>query len=396
MTAKRFPPSLFLALSLGFTLFLAACGATPASSWPGLAVRGNIAYVASNQQMHAVDLDTGKAAWSFPEKADNAIGTLYSEPGADEDIIVVGAEGPANSFSGALYGINPNTGTPVWCLAFDAKGADRTKCPLADGQTSSSLLGGLVSTPKDTRLMGGITLTDSVAYFGLSSGEVFAVDAQTGQAVWTFAATNTVWAAPLVTADHVYVASLDHFVYALDRATGELQWKADLGGALSGTPALADGTLYIGSFDKQLHALDVDTGNEEWAFLASNWIWGGPVEQDGVLYFGDISGMVYAVRAATGEKVWEAQVEGVVRGSPALTADTVFVAAKVSNTEGQLIALDIASGASRWQQPVKGQLLTTPVIVDGKVIIAPYLGDNLLMGFTTAGVPTPLAFAPSK
>lgn len=396
MTAKRFPPSLWLALSLGFTLFLAACGATPATSWPGLTAHGNMAYIANNQQMHAVDLETGKAMWSFPVKADNAIGTLYSEPGADENIIVIGSEGPANSFSGALYGVNPSTGTQVWCLAFDAKGADRTNCPIANGQTTAGLLGGLVSAPKDTRLMGGITLTDSMAYFGLSSGEVFAVDAATGQSLWRFTAANTVWAAPLVTPNRVYVASLDHFVYALDRATGEQQWKADLGGALSGMPALVDGVLYVGSFDKQLHALDADTGNEQWTFPATDWIWGGPVTHNGVLYFGDLSGTVYAVRAATGEQVWQTQLTGTVRASPALAADTLFVGAKESNTASSLYALDLASGATRWQQSVKGQLLTSPLVVDSKVIIAPFQGDNLLLGFTTAGVPTPLAFAPSK
>ena len=381
-------------LLFALSLLLAACsGAAQSPGWPGLAANGNLAYVAFNQQIHFISLSDGKPAGAFPAQPNNNTGLSFATPGIGPDVVVFGSEGPINSYSGILYGVDPTTGQQRWCLAFDQEGAQRQTCPMAKDATSAGFLG--IAPPTDNRIIGGITVAEGVAYFGLASGRVYAVDAESGADQWSYKTEGAVWAAPMVAEDAVYVTSLDHSVYALDRTTGTLRWSTNLGAGIAGTPALWDGTLFIGSFGNKLYALDAATGQEKWSALANYWVWGGPVVQDGVVYFADLAGTVFAIDAATGTQKW-AVTPGengeAITASPALSKDALYV----GNKAGRIFALDLATGATQWKQELKGQLLTTPILAGDTVLITPFSGDNLLVAFTADGGAQKWAFAPSK
>jgi len=375
-------------------ILLAACGAAPSQTWPGLTTNGEIAYVASGQQVHAVRVADGSQAWVFPAVISNTTGVFVADPGLSADIIVVGSEGPTGSYSGILYGLNAADGLQQWCLAFDAKGVTRTGCPLATGGTEAGLFG--LSPAVDNRIVGGLAMADGVAYVGLANGKFFAVDAATGRDQWQFKAERDIWAPPLVASDNVYVTSLDHHVYALDTATGTLRWKRDLLAAVAGTPTLSeDGeTIYVGTFGSELYALDAQTGELRWAtpFKAVNWIWAGPTLSEGVLYFTDVAGNVYAVEAATSTALWMVKPGGLMRAAPAVAGDLLYV----GDRDGNLFGLNRSDGSLNWPQTLKGQLLAPILIANDLVLVAPFSGENLLVGYSTDGKTVPLAFAPTK
>jgi outer membrane protein assembly factor BamB len=393
---NKFLSRLFIILAAAFGL--AACGSPSASSWPGLATDGQLAYVAYNQQVHAIGLADGKEVWAFPAAPSATTGVFFADPGISPKMIVVGSEGPTASHSGILFGLNPQTGQQQWCLAFDSRGAKRQSCPLAsDAILPIVIVPGLfeIEPPSDNRVLGGITIADDTAYFGLANSRVYAVDLVTGKDKWAFKAEHAIWAAPRVEGEVVYVAALDHFVYALNRADGSLKWKKDLGAAVGGTPTVVDGNLYVGSFGSKLYALDTATGGEKWPapFQAHNWVWGGPVFQTGMLYFTDLAGTVFAVDAESGSQKWAVTPGQVMRASPAVSADTVLVGDKA----GMLFALNSADGAVRWKQQLsKGELLTTPLVSNDLVLVTPHQGDNLVVAYTLASGALKWAFAPSK
>ncbi len=427
MTRTSFTRPILILISALTALALAACGATaPGASWAGLAVNDKLAYVAYGPHLYAVNLSNGKQAWAFPPIPESgsggggifsflspsnpvpnsSAGNFFADPGLNADVLLVGGIRPSSSHSGVLFGLNPATGEPKWCLAFDDKAARPENnlslaCPISQDGSATGFLG--VAAATDNRLIGGITLANGVAYFGLASGWVFAVNAvdnsetKAGTVLWSKQAEHAVWAAPRVEGETVFVTSLDHFIYAFNRSDGQLKWKTDLGAAIAGTPAVADGTVYIGSFDNKLHALDAQTGKEKWKYAAHQWIWGGPVMQDGIVYFADLAGTVFAVDAQTGDKKWEAAVGGAIRASPAVTTDTVYIGTKLDDRNSQLVALNLTDGKPRWTpKDVKGQLLTTPMVVSDTILITPFQGENLLVAYTTAGEPTNIIFAPSK
>lgn len=383
-----------LLIILAAALVLTACGSPSATSWPGLATDDNLAYVAYNQQVYAISLEDGKQVWAFPASPSATTGVFFADPGVSPNMIVVGSEGPISSHSGILFGLNPETGQQQWCLAFDSRGAQRQNCPLANGGIAPGLFG--IEPPSDNRILGGITISDDTAYFGLANSHVYAVDIATGKDLWSFnKAEHAIWAAPRVAGDLVYVTSLDHSVYALNRADGSLKWKKDLGASVGGTPAVVDGNLYVGSFGSKLYALDAVTGSDKWPkpFEAHNWVWGGPVSQEGRLYFTNLDGTVFAVDSETGNQEWAVTPGKVMRASPAVISDTVFVGDKA----GTLFALNPADGAVRWKQQLnKGEFLATPLVVNNLVLVTPYQGDNLLVAYETSAGAVKWAFAPSK
>jgi outer membrane protein assembly factor BamB len=370
---------LLFGLSLA-ALLLAACSRGPAQTWAGVAADSQYAYVAQGQQVHAVNLPDGKQIWSFPAAVDNNVSQIVSQPGVAADVIVVGSEGPSGTYSGIAYGLDPkNNGAKKWCLAFDQKGADALRCPMAQGGASAGLFG--LGPAVDDRILGGITLTNGVAYFGLASGAVYAVDAETGKDLWLFKAQRDVWAAPLVAEDTIYITSLDHHVYALDRATGKPRWQKDMGAAVAGEPTLDQGTLYVGTFANSLVALDATTGDQRWSFAAKNWVWSGPEVGKGVLYFTDVSGNVFAADQASGQQKWAVTPGGQMRARPVLSGDNLYV----GDRSGNFFALDPASGSTRWQRTQKGQILVPAVVVSDTVVVAPYSGDNLLVAYAPSG-----------
>jgi eukaryotic-like serine/threonine-protein kinase len=373
-------------------LLLSSCGPIATQMWPGLTSNGQVAYVAQNQQVHAVDTATGRQLWAFPPAPSNQTGLFVSEPGIGDDMIVVGSEGPAGSYSGVLYGLDPATGTRRWCLAFDRRGADREGCPLAAGGQTGGFLG--ISPAVDNRIVGGLTVADDVVYFGLGNGSVFAVDVANGSVLWRFNEANRdVWAAPLVNDGRLYVASLDHHLYAIDRADGSLVWRRDMGGALAGTPLLIGDGLYVGTFASRMHAVDPATGQDIWPpFESDGWVWSGPTERDGILYFTDVTGTVYAVRADSGAEVWRVRPGGQMRARPVVTDGTVIV----GDREGNLFALNRADGSPRWRENMRGQLLASPVLANDNVIVAVFNGDNLLVAYSADTGQFVWPFTPSR
>lgn len=387
-------------LGLFLALALSACGAVPAASWPGLATEGDLIFVAFNNRVHAVNAADSREVWAYPPASSSNSDTFFAEPAVSGDMLVVGSEGPATSYSGAVFGLDIDTGAAKWCRALNAQALQRVlsageACTLIEGGTPFVFLN--IKAPKDDRLLGGIAVADGIAYFGLANNRVYALDAATGDFRWSFdQATHPIWATPLVVEGTVYVASLDHNLYALDAATGALRWAKDLGAALGGTPAFADGKLYVGTFGNTLLALDAEDGDILWEFTqATNWIWGGPTLAEGVLYFADLNGNVFAVDAVTGQQRWQVTPGGKMRASPAIVGEALYIGDK----DGNIFALDRADGSTLWTKTVEGggQVLANALVVPGAelVVFAPYQGSNLLVPYTSGGELRP-PFAPSR
>ncbi len=375
----------------------AGCGAAPANSWYGLGQDAERAYLAGGAHVYAVNLEDGKEVWRFP-KPDATFrsgGDLFlSDPAVSADVIVAGSWGPGTSHSGAVYGIDPTTGDQKWCLVFDQKTAsENTNCKVSPDATE--LILGFFLPPVDNRVIGGVTLVDGVAYFGMANEHVYAVDAKDGTVKWSFTDSNhSVWAKPLIDGDRVYVSSQDHSVYALNKADGSIVWQQDLAAAVNAAPAIADGTLYVGTFGNKLFALDAATGEQRWSYDTNYWVWDTPALVDGVLYFTDVQGTVYAVKAADGSEVWRKPASGFTRAAPAIADGTVIV----GDHNGNLIGFAATDGTERWRQTVKGQLQATPQIApkQGLVLILPFQGDSSITAFTLDGTRVAWAYQPTQ
>ncbi len=221
-----------------------------------------------------------------------------------------------------------------------------------------------VVTPGDTRADasgGGLATDGAVVYASTGFGRLTALDAATGQPLWTQDLDAPGSAAPTVLGDLVLVVARDSRAFALEGATGRIRWTVPgipatatfAGGAgAAATPELVvlphpsgeiRGVFPGGGL---VRWTTVVTGNRLGvaAGFAATDIGADPVIAGGTVYLGNVSGRTAALSLATGETIWSI-AEGAVGGPVAVAGDSVFLV----NDLGQLLRLDAASGAEIWR-----------------------------------------------
>jgi len=242
-------------------------------------------------------------------------------------------------------------------------------------------------------------VANSVVYIGSGRG-VYALDAESGTKLWSFAADSTV-GSPAVAYGLVFIGSEDGWLYALNACAGALTWKRQIGSSIGdaiSAPAAEKGIIYVGvgKYDgATIYALHAQTGRKVWTY-EGGWINTEGAIANGIVYFGELGGRFYALNANTGAQMWDvyldaspAVTDGVVYvGGAALDARTgallwnsgvrAFVAPAVANgvvyfAADSLYALDAKTGAKLWRRPLSFQYSESSPAVAGGVV---YVGSD--------------------
>jgi outer membrane protein assembly factor BamB len=350
----KLKPLFFTISILLLASLLSACtgGAGIATSWPGLAVDEDTAYLAFNTQVYAINISNGSEKWRYPAEPNNQV-SFYANPAISPDgQLIVGG------YNNVLYSLNPENGQLNW----EFTGAQRKYVagPLAVEQ-------GIFAPNAD------------MALYALG------VD---GSLRWSFKTEGENWAQPTTdpACQCIYLTSMDHRVYALEPADGSLLWKTDdLGGAIVGTPTLSDeGILYIGTFGSKLLALDSRNGSIIWESPTEGWIWSGPALSGGRLYVGDLDGNFYAFNAADGQEIWRLnsdQLDGSISGTPLVIEDRIYVTSEL----GTLYTLDTSGKEFLPPQTFEGKLYSAPVLAGDKILVTSNQADQFLVAISLDG-----------
>jgi hypothetical protein len=111
------------------------------------------------------------------------------------------------------------------------------------------------------------TIQAGIAYVGGFDHKLHAIDALTGQGLWTFEARAGFQTNPLVVGGKVYVGNRDGFFYAIHAQgaqRGQLAWKYPTQGPILFSAAYKDGVVYFASQDSYAYALDAQSGALVW------------------------------------------------------------------------------------------------------------------------------------
>jgi outer membrane protein assembly factor BamB len=350
---------LFFSISI-ITVALSACagGATQASSWPGLTVDEQNAYVAFNTQVYSVELENGNENWRYPNEPDNNT-TFFADPSLSQDgQLIVGG------YDGVLYSLMADT-----------------------GQMSG---GRWPFTEAEGRYIAGPLAVDENIFAPAADDNLYAFDLD-GNLQWTFSSDGESWAQPITDSDCecLYLSSMEHTVYAIDPVNGSQIWQSPtLGGSVVGTPAISEqGVLYVGTFGGKLFALDGTDGSIIWEFPTEAWIWSGPALADGVLYFGDLNGYFYAVDASDGTQIWKKTPEqleldkGEIVGTPLVIEEDIYV----GTNNGSLIKFntsgDVIEEVNVDPKDGRGKIYTSLKTSNGLILVAPIDTDELLIAY---------------
>ena len=337
-----------------FSLAFAGCAGTGAvaSSWPGITVDGDTAYVAFNQSVYTLDLENdGRVRETMPANAGDLRPRnpmFYHAPVLlDESTLLVG------SYNNRMFIINLNTGN-------------------ADDFFISAR----------NRWIAQPLLEDGTIYAPNANGNLYAL-ALNGSQKWAFETNAAIWATPVIDNGQIYMISQDHSLYALDASSGDPIWTLDIGAASVNSPVLdEDGILYIGTFDSKVFAIDSQRGAILWEIETFDWVWGSPVlGPDGIIFVTDLGANLYAIDTETQEIVWEKQVDPTssITGSPLLLDEALIVV-----TQSGVIASYDLNGERLWKEefatednPV--EFHGTPVLAGEDTILVSSLGSDAVV-----------------
>lgn len=249
---------------------------------------------------------------------------------------------------------------------------------LALSATPSRLWSKVVTkTSKKERLGASPVIAGGKLYVMDTDGQVHAIDAATG---------NTLWTAPTVKADgnktarfgggvsvsgeHLYASNGLGDVVALKIADGSEVWRKRPGGPLRGAPTLANGNAYVVTQDNQLFVMSQETGDVSWtasASLESQGVFGvaAPASAQGTVIAGFSSGELNAYRYENGRQLWSdvlsrSSMSTSVSSLSDIDAEPVIDQGRVYavGQGGRMVAMDIATGNRMWEQNIAG--ISTP------------------------------------
>ena len=376
---RPFSRLMILVLLLATFVLTSCVGAANAENWPGLSTDGENLYVAYGPGVFGIEAESQDLLWSY--RPENAALFFYAPPSVASGTAIIGDFGaPQGLFSPqtivSIYGLDVSSNTVQTLWAKDDLAKDR-----------------IVAAPLQV---------DDIAYIATSDNLLLALDVQTGEEKWRFAADFSIWAQPTYHEGTLFVSSLDRHLYAINADDGTEKWSEEFGGATVAQPVINpdENLVYAASFDQSVHALNMDTGNEVWSVPATDWIWSAPALEGNTLYFGDSSGNVFAVNATNGDVLWESdvhsmdvvagaiqnpplEIKGAIQASPTVKDGVVYFASlgNEESEEGLLVAIDAANGKELWQTTTPAPLFTSPVIIGEVIVVAMQSEAGVLQGY---------------
>lgn len=231
-------------------------------------------------------------------------------------------------------------------------------------------------------------IADGLAYSISADGNLYAIDINTGQKVWSKSIGNSqssffVISSASVYNGIVYAGGFDNYLHAFDAKTGLERWRFQTGGVITSSPVMetSNSFVYFVSSDGNLYA--VHDGTEAWRFRVSA---GGSSDTDpwihnqirsspaldtatGIIYVGSWDNAVYAIRGGPvtsngGTQVWKHATGGHVTSSPAIDKDNRFIL--VGCDDNQLYALKMDdNGNEAWKYRTSGDGLDRGWLIEG-------------------------------
>ena len=268
---------------------------------------------------------------------------------------------------------------------------------------------------------GGIAYDGGRVFVTTGFGELFALNAQSGEIIWRTKSAVAFSNAPTVRAGRLYVASQDSRLQAYSVEDGVLLWDhsaIDEGATIMGaTSAAVNEQAVVAGFNSgEVVALSPVNGQVAWSeSLTSrgtqvtplsqlNAIVGRPVIDRDRIYVTSHGGRTAAIDLRSGERIWTADIGSIE--TPWTIGDFVLVI----SLEGELVALSREQGRVRWMTNLPafkdpddrdGRInYAGPLMAGGRIILASSDGRVLSLDpangelLDTVDIDAPVSVAP--
>jgi eukaryotic-like serine/threonine-protein kinase len=229
-----------------------------------------------------------------------------------------------------------------------------------DAQTGEAIW----STDGFSQLENSGAVAGDILVVGGYDQRVRALDRHTGEVLWSFDTASFVQASPLIVDEQVYIAT-DRVLYALDLASGELKWEAATGdeGAYMGAPAYENGIIYT-TGGRVLLAVDSANGKELWRIRHEEPYTALAIANQ-MIYVGNFDGFFYAYDQKTGDEKWKFHGGGIFWAGPAIQGNTVY-----TGNDATVYTLNAQTGEQLWSFEAGSKAVSEPTVSDGVVYVS--------------------------
>lgn len=270
----------------------------------------------------------------------------------------------ASSRQGDAYAFDLKTGEEIWVTDLSDLDDER----------------GFFDDEVTARISGGAVIGYDKVFWGSENGEVFALDAETGELVWQAKVPGEVISKPALDSNLVIVNTASGVLIALDINSGEEVWKVDQSvppltlRGVSGVTAMAGG-VFVGLASGEVGVFIVDSGQQGWVTEIGEA--SGSTELQRIvdvdvtpIIFGDkvyaisTNGNLAAIDLQSGRALWKRKYSSYRQ----LTLDGNRIFA--TDIQGHVYAIDRNSGSELWSQlALTNRGTTGAVAVDDYVVV---------------------------
>jgi outer membrane protein assembly factor BamB len=165
-----------------------------------LTVVNNILYFGGGRNFKALDATNGKYMWSFDTDV-----AVKSSPTVDNGIVYFGSD------NGKFYALHAASGQQMWSFQTGEQSPAKKRSSDRYGAYSSRQ----DNTTLNRQILSSPAVVNGTVYFGSNDGNLYALDASSGQKKWSFQTGDMVQSSPAVDDGIVYFGSYDHNLYAI-------------------------------------------------------------------------------------------------------------------------------------------------------------------------------------
>jgi outer membrane protein assembly factor BamB len=231
-----------------------------------------------------------------------------------------------------------------------------------------------ITDPKDSGMPTDVTAPvyhQGKVFFAYVDGDLVAVDAGSGQPIWTRRLAGHLESSPMAVGGTLYLGTDETNVVAVRAADGEVLWQFNSPGAIKASPSFHDNRVFVADYEGAMFCLDANTGKLLWRTnttrvqpFGEGGFYSSPAIAFGKIYAARDDGTVFAFDERTGKVAWSFPTGDFVYGSPAVarvpgTPATVYV----GSYDEHFYALDARSGKQRWRYDVGGPVPGTATVI---------------------------------
>lgn len=274
---------------------------------------------------------------------------------------------------GMITAFDKNTGARIWSRGEDAMTDDMR--PSAFG--------------------GGVSYEAGKLYTTNGVGDVKAMNAETGEVLWTVKPAGPLRGSPTIAFGQLFVMTQDNQLISLNINDGSLVWDESGSNTQSGVfgvaaPSAGQGTIVAGYSSGELTAYRYENGRVLWSDALARTsisttvgsitdIDADPIIDSGRVYALGQGGRMAAYELLTGQRIWELNLAGI--STPAIAGEWVFTL----TDDARLLAIARSNGRVRWitqlqayrdEKDKKGPIFWTgPVLAGGQLWVASSRGE---------------------